>query len=143
MGQPDATTPDAMTIHQLAERAGVPRRRIRHYIAEGLLPPPSGRGRAAHYREEHLRRLRQIEALRAVNLGLEEIRRRLGEPSRSAPAETPPAALWRHWEIAPGIELHARTDLDPEVARVARTLARVARQLLTESREDEVDREEE
>ena len=124
-------SPDVLTIHQLEGASGIPARRIRHFIAEGLLPPPLGKGRAAHYSRRHLELLRQIQALRDVNLSLEEIRRRLG---RDEPGEPGPGVLsetWRRWEIAPGIELHARADLDPQVASMARVLANVARQLMT------------
>ncbi|MBX5445082.1 helix-turn-helix domain-containing protein [Sphaerobacter sp.] len=132
MAGPDRTRepePDAMTIHQLAERSGVPARRIRYYVAQGLLPPPVGRGRAAHYRRAHLDRLRQIQVLREANLGLDEIRRRLGAPTVPVREGTPPA-VWRRWAVAPGVELHVREDVAPEAARVARALAGVARQLL-------------
>ncbi|HET7036692.1 MAG TPA: helix-turn-helix domain-containing protein [Thermomicrobiaceae bacterium] len=123
-----ADAPEIMSIHQLEAASGVPSRRIRHFIAEGLLPPPLGKGRAAHYDRQHLELLRQIEALRAANLGLEEIRLRLaGEPERGGAA--PESEAWRRWEIAPGIELHARADLGPEPARIAQTLAELARQM--------------
>lgn len=122
---------DAMTIHQLSERSGVPKRRIRHYIAEGLLPGAVGSGRAAHYRGEHLARLHQIEALREVNLGLDEIRRRLGVPAQpSESVAVGRADLWRRWELAPGIELQVRADLAPDIAALARVLVGVAHQLL-------------
>lgn len=126
--------PDVLTIHQLEAASGVPARRIRHFVAEGLLSPPLGKGRAAHYTARHLDRLRQIQALRDVNLGLDEIKRRLGEPVEPAPAGGPTFATWRRWEIAPGLELHARTDLEREVAEMARVLVNVARQLMTAER---------
>lgn len=128
----EAPAPDAMTIHQLAERSGVPPRRIRFYVASDLLPGPIGRGRAAYYRQAHLTRLQQIQALRAVNLSLEEIRERLGDPEPAFAEETAPESTWRRWEIAPGVELHARANLDPEIATIARILAGVARGLLAE-----------
>jgi DNA-binding transcriptional MerR regulator len=118
-----------MTIHQLSESTGVPPRRIRHFVAEGLLPPPEGRGRAAHYTRGHADRLRQIQALRDVNLGLDDIRQRLVHPTVNVSEEGSPE-VWRRWVIAPGIELQARTDLEPDVAAVARVLVRVARQLI-------------
>src|SRR5690242_9033043 len=99
----DQDAADVMTIHQLEVASGVPARRIRHFITEGLLPPPHGRGRAAHYSTRHLERLRQIQALRDVNLGLDEIRRRLGEPGDVAIAVGAAGEMWRRWEIAPGI----------------------------------------
>lgn len=128
----DELAPDAMTIHQLAQRSGVPARRIRHYVAERLLPPPVGRGRAAHYGKTHLALLAQIQALREVNLSLDEIRQRLGAaPTLEVPGSAP-ATTWRRWEIAPGIELHARADLEREAASMVRVLAGVAREMLAE-----------
>ena len=130
--------PDVLTIHQLEAASGVPARRIRHFVSEGLLAPPVGKGRAAHYTRRHLERLRQIQALRDVNLGLDEIKRRLGEPLEPVAADAgPAAALWRRWELAPGLELHARTDLDPDVAEKARMLVNVARQLMSVERGSE------
>lgn len=119
----------SMSIHELAARSGVPGRRIRYYIAEGLLPPPRGRGRAAHYGPEHLERLAEIQALRNQRLGLDEIRQRLQRYTDSAksPAD---GSLWRHWELRPGVLLMARADLgEPELQRVE-ALANIARQLL-------------
>ncbi|HUZ02502.1 MAG TPA: helix-turn-helix domain-containing protein [Thermomicrobiaceae bacterium] len=127
-------TPEAMTIHQLAERSGVPERRIRHFVAQRILPAPSGRGRAAHYGPEHLTALARVQALRAMNLSLEEIRDRVGGGSDASGVVTGAGAAWRRWEIIPGIELQVRDDLDPEDARLARVLIGVARQLLADER---------
>jgi DNA-binding transcriptional MerR regulator len=66
-----------MGIEQAAERTGVPVRTIRYYIAEGLLPGPAGRGKAASYSEEHLLRLRLIRRLAEQRLPLSEIGARL------------------------------------------------------------------
>jgi DNA-binding transcriptional MerR regulator len=131
--------PEAMTIHQLAARSSVPERRIRHFIAQHILPGPTGRGRAAHYGPEHLAALARVQALRDMNLSLEEIRDRVGEVPRPSP-ELGAGAAWRRWEIVPGLELQVREDLDAAHARLARTLLGVARQLLAESREHERER---
>ena len=70
-------------------------------IAQGLLPGPQGRGKAAAYREEHLLRLQLIRRLseqrvplaeiraRVAPLALEEVRALLGEEERRWPR--PPA----------------------------------------------------
>lgn len=128
----DLETPDAMTIRELAARSGVPARRIRYYVAEGLIAPPIGQGRAAHYRASHLSRLRKIRELRQANLGLEEIKRRLGEPETPDAQRSPASHTWRRWEILPGVELHTRADLEPEVAELARLFASLAREALAE-----------
>lgn len=128
----DLDAPDAMTIHDLAARSGVPARRIRYYVAEGLLAPPIGQGRAAHYGRSHLSRLRKIRELRETNLGLDEIKQRLGAPERSDPRRSPASQPWHRWEILPGIELHTRGDLEPEIADLARLFISLAREALAE-----------
>jgi DNA-binding transcriptional MerR regulator len=52
-----------LTIEELAERFGVSVRAIRYYIAQGLLPGPGARGKAAIYGEEHVVRLGLIRQL--------------------------------------------------------------------------------
>lgn len=129
MDERQVSSPPAMTINQLAEISGVPVRRIRHFVAEGLLAPPHGRGRAAHYDRFHLDRLRQIQALRDANVGLEQIRRRLGEPRSGTTDVDRDFETWQRWEIIPGLELHMRANLEPEAVSLARVLANTARQL--------------
>src|SRR5436853_5736372 len=87
-----------MSIEDLAEGAGVRVRTVRFYIAEGLLPGPGARGRAAAYGEEHLLRLRLIRRLaerhvplaemrvRLAGLSLDEVRTLLTEEDRAAAA---------------------------------------------------------
>ena len=52
-----------MRIDELARRAGVPTRTIRYYTQQGLLNPPSLRGRVGFYDDQHLERLRLIKEL--------------------------------------------------------------------------------
>ena len=66
-----------LTIGELAQHSGVTRRTIRYYVEIGLLPPPSGPGKAAVYGEEHLERLESIKKLQSMRLSLEEIREEL------------------------------------------------------------------
>jgi DNA-binding transcriptional MerR regulator len=73
-----------LTIDELAADAAVPVRTVRFYIAEGLLPGPSGRGRGASYGEEHRLRLRLIRRLVEQRVPLAEIGDRLAQLS---PAE--------------------------------------------------------
>src|SRR5436190_8008356 len=68
-------------IEELAERAAVRVRTVRFYIAEGLLPGPGARGRAAAYGEEHLLRLRLIRRLAERHVPLAEMRARLSSLS--------------------------------------------------------------
>jgi DNA-binding transcriptional MerR regulator len=73
-----------LTIEELAERAELSVRTIRFYIAEGLLPGPGARGKAASYSGEHLLRLRLIRRLAEQRVPLAEMRAML---SRLSPEE--------------------------------------------------------
>jgi DNA-binding transcriptional MerR regulator len=66
-----------LSIEELARQSELPVRTIRYYIAEGLLPGPEGRGKAATYGEDHRLRLRLIRRLTEQHLPLAEIRARL------------------------------------------------------------------
>jgi DNA-binding transcriptional MerR regulator len=65
---------DAYSIGELARQADVTPRTVRFYVAEGLLPPPVGSGRAATYTAEHVSRLTLIKLLKDEFLPLAEIR---------------------------------------------------------------------
>lgn len=62
------------TIGELAQEAEVTTRTIRYYVAEEVLPPPVGNGRASLYTEEHLNRLHLVKILKEEFLPLQEIR---------------------------------------------------------------------
>ena len=62
------------SINELAERVGVSPRTIRHYIDEGLLPPPIGAGRHQLFSREHEVRLRVAKALRDLGLTVRGVR---------------------------------------------------------------------
>ena len=66
------------TIDELAHLSGMPSRTIRFYNTEGMLPPPTMRGRVAYYDEEHLLVLRIIKELKEQqNLPLDIIKHML------------------------------------------------------------------
>lgn len=76
----DERTPDlasGMTIDELAREVDLPVRTVRYYIAQGLLPGPGARGKAASYGAEHLLRLRLIRLLVERHQPLSDIRARL------------------------------------------------------------------
>lgn len=62
-----------LTIEELAERFGVSVRAVRFYIAQGLLPGPGSRGKAATYGEEHVVRLGLIRLLTDRHMPLAKI----------------------------------------------------------------------
>lgn len=66
---------DRMRIGELARRAGVTQRTIRHYESKGILPPGEREGSGQHYyTEESLERLRKIDQLKKLGLSLDEMR---------------------------------------------------------------------
>ncbi|GAA4813263.1 MerR family transcriptional regulator [Streptomyces ziwulingensis] len=76
------TTPEtekpALTIDELAARAGVTVRTVRFYGTKGLLPPPLiGPRRVGRYGREHLARLALIEELQRQGMTLAAIERYL------------------------------------------------------------------
>jgi len=121
-------TDRSLTIRELAARTGIPPRRIRFYVARGLLPPPHGRGPTARYGPEHIWRLEQIRRLREQRFGLEEIREQLAQLEAVSPERrTSDAVLWRVWEIAPGIVLAARLDRPDAKVDQVEAMVEVAR----------------
>ncbi|WP_285767409.1 MerR family transcriptional regulator [Peribacillus sp. SI8-4] len=64
-----------MRIGELARRAGVTQRTVRHYESIGLMPPGEREGTGQHYyTEESLERLRKIDQLKKLGLSLDEMR---------------------------------------------------------------------
>lgn len=64
-----------MRIGELAKRAGVTQRTIRHYESIGLMPPGEREGKGQHYyTEESIERLRKIDQLKKLGLSLDEMR---------------------------------------------------------------------
>jgi DNA-binding transcriptional MerR regulator len=98
------------TIGELSELGGVSRRTVRYYVQEGLIPPPAGLGRGAHYRREHLEALLRVKSMQERGLALEEIRLALssGKPRAAVAAESTLSVSRSHWsriEILPGLEI--------------------------------------
>jgi len=72
------TEEPALTVDELAARAGVTVRTVRFYSTRGLLPPPViGPRRVGHYGPEHLARLALIEELQRQGMTLAAIERYL------------------------------------------------------------------
>ncbi|MDQ1034916.1 DNA-binding transcriptional MerR regulator [Streptomyces sp. V3I8] len=68
----------ALTVDELAARAGVTVRTVRFYSTRGLLPPPViGPRRVGHYGQDHLSRLALIEELQRQGMTLAGIERYL------------------------------------------------------------------
>lgn len=119
-----------MSLAELAEKAGVPGRTIRFYIARELLPGPLKAGRGAVYADEHLEGLQRIAALQKQGLTLQEIGHCLsGETAKTAGPE--PTAWWQY-EVAEDVVVTVRADVSPwrlrqikgQLAQMARALSR-------------------
>ena len=64
-----------LTIGQLAELAGVPRKTIRYYEGVGVLPPPErSDARYRLYSDIDVRRVELVRRARALDMGLAEVR---------------------------------------------------------------------
>lgn len=61
-------------LKELCEAAHVTERTVRYYIAEGLLPPPTGVKSQSRYTPAHLERLRLIQNLKEQDLSLRQIK---------------------------------------------------------------------
>ncbi|MDR2430314.1 MAG: helix-turn-helix domain-containing protein [Puniceicoccales bacterium] len=117
------------TMEELATLAACPRRTVRYYVQSGLLEPPEGAGRAAHYTGVHLAALLQIKKLAAGGVSLERIR----EILRGGDVPVPPrnrrpgeVEVRSHIFIAPGIELQIASDDTRATPEQIRAFARAA-----------------
>jgi DNA-binding transcriptional MerR regulator len=69
------------TAEQLAFKAGVPLRTVRFYVQEKLIDAPLGRGRGAHFTNDHLVQLQQARVLQNAGFSLETIREKRADLS--------------------------------------------------------------
>ncbi|KAB7848466.1 MerR family transcriptional regulator [Streptomyces mobaraensis] len=111
-----------MRIGELAERAGISTRALRHYESLGLLPARRAGNGYRDYDEADLRLLRQIRTLQDFGFGLEDTRPfveclRAGHPA----GDSCPASL----------EVYRRklAELDECIERLAQVRAEVSAQL--------------
>lgn len=114
-----------MSLADLAEKAGVPGRTIRFYIARGLLPGPLKAGRDAAYGAAHLARLREISRLQREGLTLAEI---AGQTGASAGRDGGPApvACWQY-QVAEDVVVTVRGDINPwRMKQIRNQIARLA-----------------
>jgi DNA-binding transcriptional MerR regulator len=74
MAVTDDTTPEGMTIDELARHARLPVRTIREYQTMKLLPPPVRHGRVGFYGDEHRQRLELIARLQRRGYSLAGIK---------------------------------------------------------------------
>lgn len=110
--------PAEMKLSELAAVSDTPARTIRLYISRGLLPGPLRPGRNAAYGPEHLERLDRIRSLQREGLTLSQVREVL-EGGAETPV-MPPAASWRHYRLAPDVQVLIQEDIAPWRARALR-----------------------
>ncbi len=129
----------------LVARTGVTARSIRHWIAVGLVPHPTGRNAGARYGETHVLHVNAVRALReSERLTMGELKRRmrrasekdlralLPEAKTTAPKDVPPPPpppeyphqTQRAITIAPGLTLVIAADAPLVVHRMAEAIYR-------------------
>jgi len=105
---------EQLGIGELADAAGISRRAVRFYVQQGLIPPPAGKGRGAHYEASHLERLRKVLELQEAGYSLDAIGRLLEgknveapiAPARPAIRASLSAELWTRVKVMEGVEIH-------------------------------------
>ncbi len=137
------------SIQELSELTGVARRTIHFYTQQGILPPPQGAGLSAHYRQDHLVRLKLIPYLRRRSLRLDQIRTFLNEQdpaeleqllseeqSAYAPQAQPNAPgpaqgnSWVHYALPKGISLVVPGDVAAKDAARINEVIRILQEKL-------------
>ena len=72
-------TEQVLSIQELSDQTGLPRRTIHFYIQQEIIPAPSGAGLGAFYQKVHLIRLKLIPVLREQGLRLDDIREKFNK----------------------------------------------------------------
>jgi DNA-binding transcriptional MerR regulator len=108
---PTETSPDLLTIDELALAVGLTVRTTRYYASLGLVPPPVRRGRVGYYGPQHRARLELIRELQAHGYGLTAIERHLKRLPEDASVEeiTAQRILLTPWLPEGGEEVDRRT----------------------------------
>ena len=123
------------TIQELSDLTGFSRRTIRYYIQEGLLDPPSGRGRGGFYYDSHINKLSKIKSLQDQGLKLDSIAEILKQPETQSamvkePDIPPPREVWIKHPLIEGIEIHIRRDQEEKHRKKIDELVRFAKSIL-------------
>ena len=111
---------DSLSLAELAERAGVPPRTIRFYIAQGLLPGPMRGGRTAMYGKAHLQLLDRIKALQGKGMTLAEVKFALSPDSRRR--DVPEPVLWLEYKLSEDVLLRVRNGIAPWRQKMIRSV---------------------
>lgn len=102
---------DRLSLAELSNRAEVPPRTIRFYIAQGLLPGPVRSGRGAAYSTIHLQRLNRIKALQAKGMTLAEVA--FAVSPDAGRRELPEPVAWLEYELSEDVIARVRGGIAP------------------------------
>lgn len=123
---------------ELSERAGVPPRTIRFYIAQSLLPGPIRSGRAAAYSDTHLRLLDRIKKLQAKGMTLTEVAFALSPGAGHE--KLPEPVAWLEYELSDDVIVRVQSGLAPWRHKIIRNvLAEAAAKLQNEQKQKETE----
>ena len=139
MQDPSSNSPNAaveadikkFSLDDLCTLSDTSKRTVRYYMQIGLVDPPLGATKAAHYLHKHLDQLLTIRKLSDAGVSLERIREVLsGEVPPLPPRQRQPGSVEvrSHLLIAEGVELEVSPEqagLSPEQVR---TLVRAVMQ---------------
>jgi DNA-binding transcriptional MerR regulator len=125
---------DKLSLAELSERAGVPPRTIRFYIAQGLLPTPLRSGRGAVYSNAHLRLLDRIKALQAKGMTLAEVGFALSPGAGQG--ELPEPVAWLEFELSDDVVVRVRSGIAPWRHKTIRKVLAEAAEKLQEKQKE-------
>ena len=128
-------------LDELCALVDLPRRTVRFYLQHGLVDPPEGAGRGAHYTTQHVDQLLTVKKWKQAGLSLERIRELVeGEGTPVPPAAKPgQVAVWSRVQVSDGVELHIdprRSGLSPEKLRALVGEIMTAYERIQEEEED-------
>jgi DNA-binding transcriptional MerR regulator len=123
------------TIQELSELTGFSIRTIRYYVHEGLIDPPAGRGRGGFYFDSQLNQLKQIKALQEKGMRLSSIVQYLkgGEHQEEGFVRD----VWVKYEIAPGIEINVRRDVEERDGKKVLEIIKTVKSIVREEPDEE------
>ena len=126
---------DELSLAELSDRAGVPPRTIRFYIAEGLLPGPLHSGARAVYGKTHVVLLSRIKKLQAQGMTLAEAAFALSPETGQRGLPEPVACV--EYQLARDVIVRVRGRIAPWRNRLIRkVLAEMAAKLQDEPEEE-------
>lgn len=126
------------TIDDLCELSGYSRRTIRYYVQEGLLEPPSGRGRGGFYYDSHLQILLRIKSLQESGMKLKDITVYLKHPQASNAVKVKYSReVWVKYEVVPDMEINVTRSLEESQGKNISEIIKIARSVLREDNKHE------